>query len=178
MEPQDQLKCWMVEFRKLKTQADRAVAQVRGEDLFRTLDDESNSIAVLLKHIAGNMRSRWVDFLTGDGEKPDRNRDAEFIVDTETEESIKAAWEASWKLLFEGLQALKPEDVAKSVNVRGEQQPVPEAVLRQMNHFSAHIGQIVLLAKHFAGDHWQTLSIPRGQSGEFDAAMRQKFSRG
>jgi Protein of unknown function (DUF1572) len=176
MQPQDQLKMWQVEFRKLKRQVDRAVAQVRPEDLFRTLDDESNSIAILMKHIAGNMRSRWVDFLTGDGEKPDRNRDAEFIVDEETPESIKDRWESSWKLLLNGLQALQPQDLERSVNVRGEKQPVPEAIFRQLSHYASHMGQIVLLAKHFAGDRWQTLSVPRGQSEEFDARMRQKWS--
>ena len=177
MQPQDQLKCWLVEFRKLKTQADRAVAQIRPEDLFRTLDDEANSIAILMKHIAGNMRSRWVDFLNADGEKPDRNRDLEFIVDEETPESVKQRWEASWKLLLDGLQALRPEDLDRSVLVRGERQPVPEAILRQMNHYASHVGQIVLLAKHFAGDRWQTLSVPRGQSEQYNVAMRQKLER-
>ena len=175
MQPQDQLKCWLVEFRKLKTQADRAVAQIRPEDLFRTLDDEANSIAILMKHIAGNMRSRWVDFLPADGEKPDRNRDLEFIVDEETPESVKQRWEASWKLLLDGLQALQPEDLDRKVLVRGEQQPVPEAIFRQMSHYASHVGQIVLLAKHFAGDRWQTLSVPRGQSEEFNAQMLEKM---
>jgi len=177
MQAQDQLKCWQVEFRKLKQQADRAVTQVHGEDLFRTLDDESNSIAILMKHIAGNMRSRWTNFLTTDGEKPDRNRDSEFIVDTDSAESVKQAWESSWKRLFDGLQALLPEDLSRSVVVRGEQQSVPEAIFRQMGHYASHVGQIVLLAKHFAGDRWQTLSVPRGQSEEFNAAARQKLNR-
>ncbi|HWP83604.1 MAG TPA: DUF1572 family protein [Terriglobia bacterium] len=176
MQPQEQLKCWITEFRKLKRQADRAVAQVSSEDLFRTLDEEANSIAVLMKHIAGNMRSRWVDFLTADGEKPDRNRDSEFVVDDETPESIKKKWEASWKLLFDGLQSLTPADLDRSVLVRGEQQPVPEAIFRQMVHYASHVGQIILLAKHYAGDRWQTLSIPRGQSEEYNAAMRQKWT--
>ena len=177
MLPQDQLKMWQAEFKKLKRQGDRAVAQVRPDDLFRTLDDESNSIAILQKHIAGNMRSRWVDFLTGDGEKPDRNRDSEFVVDDETPESIQQQWESSWKLLFDGLQSLQPEDLERSVLVRGEPQPLPEAIFRQMSHFASHVGQLVLLAKHFAGDRWQTLSVPRGQSEEFNAAMRQKWSK-
>ena len=177
MLPRDHLKMWQAEFKKLKRQADRAVAQVRPDDLFRTLDDESNSIAILLKHIAGNMHSRWVDFLSADGEKPDRNRDSEFLVDEETPESIKQQWEASWELLFDGLQSLQPEDLERSVLVRGEQQPVPEAIFRQMGHFASHIGQIVLLAKHYAGDRWQTLSVPRGQSEEYNVAMRQKWSK-
>ena len=123
------------------------------------------------------MRSRWVDFLTADGEKPDRNRDSEFIVDDETPESVKQQWESSWKLLFDGLQSLQREDLDRSVLVRGEQQPVPEAIFRQMSHYAAHVGQIVLLAKHFAGDRWQTLSVPRGQSEEYNAAMRQNWSK-
>jgi Protein of unknown function (DUF1572) len=172
-----QLKMWQVEFKKLKLLADRAIAQVRPDDLFRTLDDEANSIAILMKHIAGNMRSRWVDFLTGDGEKADRNRDSEFIVDDETVESVKQRWEASWKLLFDGLQSLQPGDLERSILIRGEQQPVPEAIFRQLGHFASHVGQIVLLAKHFAGDRWQTLSVPRGQSEEFNATMRQKWSK-
>ena len=178
MQPQDQLKCWQMEFRKLKQQADRAVAQVRPDDLFRTLDDESNSIAMLMKHLAGNMRSRWVGFLTSDGEKPDRNRDSEFIIDdAETPEIVKQRWEAAWKLVFDGLQALHPEDLARTVIVRSEPQSVPEAIFRQMTHYAGHVGQIVLLAKHYAGDRWQTLSVPRGQSEEFNEAARQKWGK-
>lgn len=178
MQPQDQLKCWQVEFRKLKTQADRAIAQVRPEDLFRTLDDEANSIAILMKHIAGNMRSRWTNFLTTDGEKSDRNRDSEFVIDdSETPESVKQRWEAGWKLLFDNLQALQPADLDRSVIIRGEPQTVPEAIFRQMTHYASHVGQILLLAKHYAGDRWQTLSVPRGQSEQFNAAMRQKLER-
>ena len=176
MQGQEQLKCWIREFRKLKLQADRAVAQVRPDDLFRTLDDESNSIAVLMKHLAGNMRSRWTDFLTTDGEKPDRNRDTEFVIDdAETPESIKQRWEMGWKVLFDGLQSLKPEDLSRSVMVRGEPQTVPEAVFRQMTHYASHTGQIVLLAKHYAGDRWQTLSVPRGQSEQYNAKMLEEM---
>ena len=148
----DQLKCWMTEFRKLKQQADRAIAQVRPDDLVRTLDDEANSIAVLMKHLAGNMRSRWVGFLTSDGEKPDRNRDSEFVIDdADTADTIKQRWEGAWKIVFDGLQALRPEDLDRKVVVRSEPQTVPEAVFRQMTHYAGHVGQIVLLAKHFAG---------------------------
>ena len=174
----EQLKCWIREFRKLKQQADRAIAQVRPDDLFRTLDDEANSIAILMKHIAGNMRSRWTSFLTADGEKPDRNRDTEFILDdTDTADQIKPLWESAWKLVFDELQALRPEDLDRCVIIRGEPQTVPEAIFRQMTHYAGHVGQIVLLAKHFAGDRWQTLSVPRGQSEEYNAAMRQKWSK-
>src|ERR1043165_3018854 len=168
----------MTEFRKLKQQADRPIAQVRPDDVFRTLDDESNSIAILMKHLAGNMRSRWIGFLNSDGEKPDRNRDSEFVIDdADTLESVKQRWESAWKVLFDGLQALRPEDLDRNVVVRSEPQTVPEAVFRQMTHYAGHVGQIVLLAKHFAGDRWQTLSVPRGQSEEFNATMRQKWSK-
>jgi hypothetical protein len=182
MQAQDQLKCWIREFRKLKQQADRAISQVRPDDLFRTLDDESNSIAILMKHLAGNMRSRWTDFLTSDGEKPNRNRDAEFVIDdSEKPETIKQTWESGWKLLLDGLQSLKAEDLGRNVLIRGESQTVPEAIFRQMNHYASHVGQIVLLAKHYSGDRWQTLSIPRGQSEQFNARMleeiRQKSGR-
>ena len=168
----EQLKCWIKEFRKLKQQADRAIAQARPDDVFRTLDDESNSIAILMKHIAGNMRSRWTNFLSSDGEKPDRNRDAEFIVDeSETADQIRQRWEGAWKLLLDELQALRPEDLDRSVIIRGEPQTVPEAIFRQMTHYAGHVGQVVLLAKHFAGDRWQTLSVPRGQSEAYNAQM-------
>jgi len=177
-QPNDLLKCWMQEFRKLKLQGDRAVAQVRPDDLFRTLDEDSNCIAVLMKHLAGNIRSRWTGFLTMDGEKPDRNRDSEFLLeDTDTPESVKQRWEAGWKLLLESLETLREVDLGRSVIVRGESQTVPEAIFRQMSHYASHVGQIVLLAKHFAGSRWQTLSVPRGQSEEYNAAMRQKWSR-
>jgi hypothetical protein len=172
----EQLKCWIAEFRKLKRQGDRALAQVSSEDLFRTLDDESNSLAILMKHLAGNMRSRWANFLTADGEKPDRNRDSEFVIEEpDTAESVRQRWEAGWKLLLEGLQSLRPEDLDRSVLIRGESQTVPEAIFRQMSHYASHVGQMVFLAKHYAGERWQTLSVPRGQSEEFNAQMREKM---
>jgi hypothetical protein len=175
---EEQLKCWITEFRKLKQQADRALAQASSDDLFRTLDDESNSLAILMKHLVGNIRSRWTNFLTADGEKPDRNRDSEFVIEeADTAESLRQRWEAAWKLLLEGLQNLKPQDLERSVLIRGESQSVPEAVFRQMTHYASHVGQMVFLAKHYAGDRWQTLSVPRGQSEEYNAAMRQKWSK-
>lgn len=178
MRAEEQLKCWITEFRKLKQQADRALAQASSDDLFRTLDDESNSLAILMKHLVGNIRSRWTNFLTADGEKPDRNRDSEFVIEeADTAESLRQRWEAAWKLLLEGLQNLKPQDLERSVLIRGESQSVPEAVFRQMTHYASHVGQMVFLAKHYAGDRWQTLSVPRGQSEEYNAAMRQKWSK-
>ncbi len=165
----------LAEFRKLKKWADRAIAQVRDEDLFATLDTESNSIAVIMKHLAGNMRSRWSDFLSSDGEKPDRNRDMEFLTEPgDTRESRMEQWETGWRCVFETLESLTPGDLHKTVFVRAQPQPALEAIQRQLRHCAYHVGQIVFLAKHFAGNNWQTLTIPRGKSREFNTAMRPK----
>src|SRR5690348_354571 len=158
------------QFAKLKTQGDKAMAQVDDTDFFRTPDAESNSIAIILKHIAGNMRSRWTNFLTSDGEKPDRNRDGEFLMEGETRESLMKRWEASWAVLTDALAALTPEQLEASVRVRGEPHTVLQAINRQLTHYAAHVGQIVYLAKHWAGSEWRTLSIPRGKSKEFEVA--------
>jgi len=157
------------EFRKLKGFADKAVAQVSDEDWFHQLDPESNSIALVMKHIVGNMRSRWTDFLTTDGEKPDRNRDTEFErTGSDTKDRLLERWESGWRLLFDALTPLTAEDLQKTVTIRGESHTVLQAVNRQLTHYAGHIGQIVYLAKHFAGDRWKTLSIPRGKSRQFD----------
>lgn len=159
------------QLRKLKTQADKAAAQVSDEEFFAVLDPEANSIALIMKHIGGNMRSRWTDFLTTDGEKPDRNRDTEFeTTSADTRASVSAQWEDGWRRLFQAVESLSPGDLSKTVHVRGEAHSVVEAINRQMTHYAAHVGQIVLLAKHYAGSNWQTLSIPRGKSKEFDVA--------
>jgi hypothetical protein len=161
----------LLQMRKLKAQADRAVAQVSDEHLSAVLDPESNSIATIMKHVAGNMRSRWTDFLTSDGEKPDRNRDAEFeLAATDTREHVLGLWEQGWAVVFAAISSLTPADLDKRVRVRGEAHSVIEAINRQSTHYAAHVGQIVLLAKHYAGSSWQTLSIPRGKSKEFDVA--------
>ena len=124
-----------------------------------------------MKHMAGNMRSRWTDFLTTDGEKPDRNRDSEFELEPQdTREHIIATWEDGWSQVFDTVRALGPEDLMKTVTVRGEAHTVLEAIQRQLTHYAAHVGQIVLLSKHYAGANWKTLSIPRGKSREFDVA--------
>lgn len=157
----------LLQLKKLKKQAERAIAQVTDEHFFATLDSESNSIALIMKHIAGNMRSRWTDFLTTDGEKPNRNRDSEFEQSTEdTREKILAAWENGWAITFAAISALKPEDLSRTVMIRKEPHSVMEAINRQLTHYSAHVGQIVLLAKHYAGANWKTLSVPRGKSKE------------
>jgi len=161
----------LLQMRKLKAQGDSAVAQVGDEHLFATLDPESNSIATLMKHMAGNMRSRWTDFLTSDGEKPDRDRDAEFeLTPIDTREQTLALWEQGWAVVFAAISSLAPADLGQRVRIRGESHSVIEAINRQTTHYAAHVGQIVLLAKHYAGANWNTLSIPRGQSKAFDVS--------
>jgi len=161
----------MLQLRKLKAQADKAISQTSDEHFFATLDPEANSIALIMKHMAGNMRSRWTDFLTTDGEKPDRDRDREFETSgADTRASVTALWEDGWSRLFSAITPLSPADLSKMVQVRREAHSVLEAINRQMTHYAAHIGQIVLLAKHYAGADWQTLSIPRGKSKEFDVS--------
>jgi hypothetical protein len=161
----------VLQLRKLKAQADKAIAQIKDEELFAVLDPEANSIALIMKHMAGNMRSRWTDFLTSDGEKPDRERDSEFERQaSDTKNAVLAAWEDGWSRVFQAIRSLRPEDLSKSVTIRGERHSVLEAINRQMTHYAAHVGQIVLLAKHYAGPAWQSLSIPRGKSREFDVA--------
>jgi hypothetical protein len=156
---------------KLKGQADKAIAQVDDDQLFAVLDPEANSIAIIMKHMAGNMRSRWTDFLTSDGEKPDRNRDGEFIVPSgERRAQIVAAWEDGWKRVLDSVSSLTPADLEKTVRIRGEAHSVLEAINRQVTHYAAHVGQIVLLAKHYAGPRWKTLSIPRGKSRDVDVS--------
>ena len=154
------------QLRKLKAQADKAIAQVDDTQFFALLDPDANSIALIVKHVAGNMRSRWTDFLTTDGEKPDRHRDTEFEREAgDTRAAVLARWDAGWELLLNTLSSLKPADLGKTVTIRGEPHTVVQAINRQVSHYSAHVGQIVLLAKHFAGPRWQTLSIPKRKTG-------------
>jgi hypothetical protein len=159
------------QLRKLKDQADKAIAQTGEEHLFATLDAEANSIALIMKHVAGNMRSRWTDFLTSDGEKPDRDRDREFeLAADDTRARIVSGWEDGWTRVFDALVSLSPEDLGRTIRIRGEAHSVIEAINRQTTHYAAHVGQIVLLAKHYAGSRWKSLSIPRGQSRAFDVS--------
>ncbi len=156
------------ELKRLKQQAQAAMNQIGDEDFFRTLDPESNSIALIVKHMAGNMRSRWTDFLTSDGEKPNRDRDSEFVLlPTDSRSRLLDRWEAGWKTLSDTLASLGEGDLDKTVTIRGEGHSVLQAIERQHSHYAAHVGQIVLLAKHFAGPKWKPLSIPRGQSKEY-----------
>jgi hypothetical protein len=159
-------------FRSNKALADKALAQLKDEELFVTIDEESNSVGVIIKHMTGNMFSRWTDFLTTDGEKPDRNRDMEFVITPETtREELLARWEEGWKCVFNAVESLQPGDVEKIVLIRGEEHTVMKAVIRQVSHYAQHIGQIVFLAKHFRSSEWKTLSIPRNRSAEFNAQM-------
>ena len=155
-------------FAYYKKLAERAMDQLTDEQLFLTLDGEANSVAIIVKHMAGNMRSRWTDFLTTDGEKPDRNRDSEFEEPPATREALLATWEAGWSCLFYAIQPLTEADLTRTITIRGEAHSVMQAINRQLAHYPHHVGQIVLLAKHFAGDRWQTLSVPRKGSSEFN----------
>lgn len=145
-----------------------AIAQLSDEEMFRVIDPESNSVAIIMKHMAGNMRSRFVDFLTTDGEKPTRHRDQEFIIDEKTTRAdVMRWWEEGWKIVFDMFASLKPEDLTKTVTVRGEPHTVLQAINRQVAHYAHHSGQILFLAKHFRSAEWKTLSVPRGKSEEF-----------
>jgi uncharacterized damage-inducible protein DinB len=157
-------------FRGYKRMADAALVQISNEEFFRLLDPEANSIALLVKHIAGNLRSRWTDFLTTDGEKPDRHRDQEFeLASGNTREDLMRGWDRAWGTTLTTLQSLKPEDVLRVITIRGEPHTVVQAISRSVAHMAHHIGQIVLLAKHLRGAEWKTLSIPRGKSAEYNA---------
>ncbi|HEU4509616.1 MAG TPA: DUF1572 family protein [Pyrinomonadaceae bacterium] len=158
--------------RAYKKLAEKALAQLKDEEFFVTLDEESNSVAIIMKHMAGNMFSRWTDFLTTDGEKPDRNRDMEFVIDAQTtKDDVIAYWERGWARVFEALGPLRPEDFEKTVTIRGEDHTIVEAINRQLMHYAYHVGQIVFLAKHFRSAQWESLSIPRNRSAQFNAQM-------
>lgn len=155
-------------FRQYKRLADRAMEQVTDEQLFAAIDPEANSIAIIVKHMSGNMRSRWTDFLTTDGEKPDRDRDSEFADPPATRKALLDGWEDGWTRLFQTLESLSDADLGRTVTIRLEAHSVMQAINRHVAHYGLHVGQIVLLAKHFAGHRWQSLSVPRNQSVEFN----------
>jgi uncharacterized damage-inducible protein DinB len=158
-------------FHYYKKLAERAMEQCEEASLFATLDAESNSIAIIVKHMAGNARSRWTDFLTTDGEKPDRNRDREFEEPPKTRAELVAIWEAGWKCLFDALAGMTDADLGRTVTIRGEAHSVMQAINRQVAHYSYHVGQITFLAKHFAAasGKWTALTVPRKQSAQFNA---------
>jgi len=152
-------------FRRLKELAERALAQVDDAEFFRTIDRESNSIAIIVQHIGGNLRSRWTEFMTTDGEKSWRDRDGEFIIAADTTRAdVMAEWDAGWRALTNELADLAPDDLTALVTVRGESMPAIAAMHRSLAHVAQHVGQIVLLAKHHRVEDWKTLSIPRGES--------------
>jgi len=162
--------------RGTKRQADSAMEQLSDEQFFTLLDAESNSVAIIVKHMAGNMRSRFTDFLTSDGEKPNRNRDQEFIIAPDASRAeIMATWEKCWQLVLETVQALTPADLTREVTIRCEPHSVLQAINRQVAHYALHTGQIIFLAKHLKGSEWKTLSVPRGQSDTVNAAYAAKF---
>ena len=169
-------------FHYYKKLGERAMQQCPDDALFTALDSESNSIAIIVKHMAGNMRSRWTDFLTTDGEKPDRHRDTEFEDAPKTRAALMEMWERGWKVLFDALAPLSDADLGRTVLIRTEPHSVMQAINRQTAHYSYHIGQIVYLAKHFAAEKaakWDSLSVPRGQSKQYaaDVAAGRKSQR-
>jgi hypothetical protein len=158
-----------------KRLAEGAMAQLSDTELFKDIDVESNSVAIIVKHLAGNMRSRFTDFLISDGEKPNRNRDQEFLLDgNTTRENVMQWWEQGWACVFDALSSLKPEDLTRTVTIRGEPHSVLQAINRQIAHYAYHVGQIVFLCKHFRSKDWKTLSVPRGKSAEFNAEKMDK----
>ena len=159
-------------FRYYKRLAERGMEQCPDEGLFATLDPETNSIAIVVKHLSGNMRSRWRDFLTSDGEKADRQRDTEFEDAPKTRAELMTLWESGWKYVFDALEPLSEADVTRTVTIRGEPHSVMQAINRQVAHYAHHIGQILYAAKHFAAaksGKWESLSVPRGKSQQFTA---------
>ena len=166
------------QFRGHKRLGEGAIAQVRDEDLFATIDPESNSIAIIVKHLAGNMRSRFTDFLTTDGEKPDRHRDQEFEMDgLRSRSDVMQMWEAGWSIVFKAIADLHPEDLTHTVTIRQEPHTVLQALNRQLAHYAYHVGQIVFVAKHLRSSEWTTLSVPRGKSEEFNRKMLEKATK-
>ena len=163
----------ILQFEKLKALADQAVAQVSDDELTRVLDPESNSIAIVMRHVGGNLRSRFTDLLTTDGEKPTRHRDGEFELPGDTtRESVVNNWNSGFERALGSLRQLQPEDLSREVRIRGEGMTVVQALNRSMTHTASHVGQIVWLAKHLRSSSWKTLSIPRGQSEQFTGGSR------
>ncbi len=165
------------EFRTMKRLADDALSQVDDDGFFALLDDDANSIAHIVKHMAGNMRSRWTDFLTTDGEKPDRARDTEFELEADdTRASLMIGWGRGWDLVFATIDGLAPDDLLREVTIRSEPYTVLRTIGRQLTHYSCHVGQIITLARHYRHGAWRSLSIPRGQSETFNTQMSNRFT--
>lgn len=169
-------------FREYKLLGEGAFEQLLPDEWLRTIDSEANSIAAIVKHMAGNMRSRWTDFLTSDGEKPDRNRDQEFMLDSSTtQEHVRNWWDAGWQCVFHAMDPLQEDDLARTVRIRGHEYTVLQAVNRQVTHYAYHVGQIVFLTKHFRGAEWKSLTIPKGQSvvaaQQVESARHKRWER-
>ena len=163
------------ELQKIKKLADKSIEQLSDQQLHATLDADANSVAILMRHMAGNMRSRWINFMTSDGEKPERMRDREFEDPGQTRAELIAEWEHGWQCVFDALTPLTDADLQRTVMIRGEAHTVYKAISRQVAHYAGHAYQILLLAKHMQGSNWKTLSIPRGQSEEFNRRMLAKL---
>lgn len=172
--PTHVLQIVLAELHKLKSQSDRAIAQLRDEDLFVQLNPDQNSISVIMKHMSGNMLSRWMDFRTTDGEKDWRNRDDEFVERIVPRAQVLEHWERGWKCLFNAMNSIQQDELMRTITIRGEAMSLFQAINRQTAHYGYHVGQIVLLAKHIRGKDWQYLTIPRGQSEQFNEQMRQR----
>lgn len=155
-------------FRQYKKLAEGAMNQLTPDQLYVALDPEMNSVAIIVKHMAGNMRSRWTDFLTSDGEKPNRNRDSEFVDAPSTREALMEIWEDGWRRLFAAIEPLSDADLSRSITIRGEPHSVMQAINRQIAHYAQHCGQIIFLAKHLQHENWKSLSIPRNRSADFN----------
>jgi len=158
-------------FAYYKRVGEEAIGQVSDEQLFTALDSDSNSIAIIVKHLSGNMRSRWTDFLTTDGEKPSRNRDDEFVSPPTTRAELLSMWEDGWLHLNKALEGITDADLGRTITIRGEAHSVMQAVNRQLAHYPYHVGQIVLMAKHYVGDAWRSLSVPRNRSDHFNRGV-------
>ncbi|KXK53324.1 MAG: DUF1572 family protein [Chlorobi bacterium] len=161
----------IADFRATKRLGERAMAQLRDDEMDWSPDGESNSIAIIVKHLSGNMISRWTDIFTTDGEKPDRNRDTEFEGAASSRAEVMEQWERGWGKLMETLESLRPEDLERTILIRGEGHTVVQAIIRQTSHYAYHVGQMVFLAKHLRSEGWQTLSVPKGKSEEFNRQM-------
>jgi uncharacterized damage-inducible protein DinB len=162
-------------FQNYKRLAEKSFEQISEEEFFRALNDESNSIATIAKHIAGNLRSRWTEFLTADGEKPDRSRDSEFVAfENDTRKSLLEFWNAGWEAALSTMESLQPADLEKTVKIRGENHTVVEAINRSIAHTAYHVGQIVFLAKFLRDTDWQTLSIPRNRSADYNRFLNEQ----
>ena len=162
------LACTIGSYEAHQKWANQAISQVPNAKMHEPLCENTNSIVVVMKHVSGNLRSRWTDFLTSDGEKPWRDRDQEFIDDFESREQLMDYWQGGWECVYAALKSLSVEDLARNVSIRGHQLTVPKAIQRSLTHTAYHIGQIIMLARFHCGDHWETLTIAKGGSEQFN----------